>query len=64
MEERLNLLDDIYYSDEYISLYLKEGEELFTFKYEEGNKFFINKTIKRSIRKIGNIVVNHGFYDS
>jgi len=63
MSSKLNLLDDIYYSNEYISLYLQEGEELFNFKYEEGNDFFINKTIKRPICKIGNIEVFDGFYD-
>jgi len=59
----MNLLNDIYYSDEYISLYLKNDEELFSFTYEEDEKKFINKTIKRPIKKIGNLDINDGFYD-
>jgi len=59
----MNLLNDIYYSDEYISLYLKNDEQLFSFKYEEDEKQFINKTIKRPIKKIGNLDINDGFYD-
>lgn len=59
----MNLLDDIYYSDEYISLYIKENEELFSFEYREEDKLFINKTIKRPISKIGNVDVNDNYYD-
>ncbi|RRS31273.1 MAG: hypothetical protein P794_04285 [Epsilonproteobacteria bacterium (ex Lamellibrachia satsuma)] len=59
----MNLINDIYYNDEYISLYLKKDEELFSFKYEEEENIFINKTIKRPIRKIGNIEIDDGFYD-
>jgi len=63
MSSELNLLEDIYYSDDYISLYVKEGEELFNFRYEEENKILINKTIKRPIIAIGNIMIDDGFYD-
>jgi len=59
----MNLLNDIYYSDDYISLYLKGGEELFSFEYKEGENIFINKTIKRPILNIGNIPINDGFFD-
>jgi len=59
----MNLLNDIYHQDEYISLYLKNDEELFSFKYKEDEKIFINKTIKRPIKKIGSIKINDGFYD-
>ncbi len=59
----MNLINDIYYNDEYISLYFKKDEELFSFKYEEDENIFINKTIKRPIRKIGNIEIDDGFYD-
>ena len=58
-----NLLNDIYYSDDYIRLYLKEDEEIFSFEYREDEKIFINKTIKRPIRKIGNIDTPDSFYD-
>lgn len=63
MHKELNLLDDIYYSNNYISLYLEEGQELFDFRYEEGNDFLINKTIKRPIVKIGNRKIHDGYYD-
>ena len=59
----MNLLDDTYYLNEYISIYLQEGEELFDFRYEEGHNFLVNKTIKRPIKKIGNKIINDGFYD-
>ncbi len=59
----MNLANDIYYNDEYISLYIEKDEELFSFKYQENDNIFINKTIKRPIEKIGNIDVNDGFYD-
>ena len=63
MVEKLNLLDDIYYNNEYISLYLQEGEELFDFRYDEGENFLINRTIKRPIVKIGNITIDDSYYD-
>ncbi len=63
MGKRLNLLEDIYYNNEYISLYLQEGEELFNFRYDEGEDFLLNKTIKRPIVKIGNINLDDGYYD-
>lgn len=59
----MNLLNDIYYNDGYISLYLKDDEELFGFEYREDDNFFINKTIKRPIKKIGNIEVDDNLYD-
>lgn len=59
----MNLINDIYYNDDYISLYIKEDEELFNFEYKEDNKIFINKTIKRPILKIGNTKINDGFFD-
>jgi hypothetical protein len=57
------LLNDIYYSDNYISLYIKDDEELFSFEYKEGENIFINKTIKRPILNIGNTSVDDGFFD-
>ena len=59
----MNLMNDIYYNDDYISLYIKENEELFSFEYKEEDKTFINKTIKRPILKIGNTKINDGFFD-
>jgi len=59
----LNLENDIYYNDNYISLYLNDGDELFKFNYVEGTSVFTNKTIKRPILKIGDIKVEDGFFD-
>jgi len=61
--EKFNLLDDIYYSDSYISLYLQKDEELFDFRYDEGEKFLINKSIKRPILKVGNYKLDKIYYD-
>lgn len=63
MKLEISLINDIYYNDEYISLYLKEDEELFAFEYKENDKVFINKTIKRPIVKIGNIDIDDGYFD-
>lgn len=59
----MNLLKDIYYRDEYISLYIQENEELFSFEYREKDNLFINKSIKRRIDKIGSVGINDGYYD-
>lgn len=59
----MKLDTDIYFLDEYISLYLKKGEEIFKFKYEDKGNFFINKSVKRPIIKIGTINMDDGFYD-
>ena len=61
--KKFNLLQDIYYSDSYISLYLKENEKIFTFEYKEDNNIFINKALKRPILKIGTLNLNDNFYD-
>lgn len=59
----MNLLNDIYYSKEYISLYLKENEELFVYQYKEDNFIFYNVAIKRPITKIGNEDIGDGYFD-
>jgi len=59
----LDLLKDIYYYDTYIELYLRDNEELFKFEYKDGDNIFINKTIKRPIKNIGNINIDDGYYD-
>ena len=46
----MNLLEDIYYQKEYISLYLKDEEEIFEFNYSQGDFFFINIGIKKPIK--------------
>jgi len=59
----MNLLKDIYFNKEYVSLYLKEGEEVFEFKYSDNNNVFYNLAIKKPINLIGNIKINEGYYD-
>jgi len=59
----MNLLNDTYYSKEYISLYLKEDEEVFAFEYKEDNFIFYNVAIKRPITKIGNEDITDGYFD-
>lgn len=61
--KKFSLLNDIYYSKEYISLYLKENEEIFEFEYKEDNLFFYNIAIKRPITKIGNVDIAEGYFD-
>ena len=61
--KKFNLLNDTYYSKEYISLYLKEDEEVFAFEYKEDNFIFYNVAIKRPITKIGNEDITDGYFD-
>lgn len=61
--EKTNLLNDIYYSKDYLALYLKEGESIFDFKYVEEDSFFYNLSIKRPINVIGNLAISDGFFD-
>ncbi len=57
------VINDIYYTDNHIRLYLKDKEELFSFEYKEKDNLFINKTIKRPILKIGNLDITKEYYD-
>ena len=47
--EDTKLLDDIYYHQNYASLYLTENDRLFEFKYKEADNIFFNISIKRPI---------------
>lgn len=61
--EKYNLLKDIYYSKEYLSLYLKEDEEIFEFEYKEDDFIFYNIAIKKPILRIGNQIISDGYFD-
>ena len=61
--EKFNLLDDIYYQKDFISLYLKKNESIFEFNFNEGDIFFYNVAIKRPITQIGNVFVGDGYFD-
>jgi UDP-N-acetylbacillosamine alanyltransferase len=58
-----NLLNDVYYNKDYISLYLKKNESIFEFKLNEGSNFFYNISIKRPINQIGSVVMEDGYFD-
>ena len=60
---KFNLVEDIYYSIGYTSLYLKEEESLFVFNYKKGNDEFFNISIKRPINKIANEDIRDGYFD-
>jgi len=59
----MNLQDDIYYSKEYVYLYLKDKEELFEFEYKKDDDIFYTISIKRPIKKIGNLNIDENYYD-
>jgi len=55
--------ESVYFSTEYISLYMSDGDEIFQFNYSDGNNSFICKSIKRPITKIGAIELNDIYFD-
>jgi len=59
----IDLCSDVYFMDDYLSLYLNNKTNAFYFEYTENSKKFISKSIKRPITKIGNVVIEDGFYD-
>lgn len=63
MHNKDSLIHDVYYQKEYLSLYLKEGEEIFEFELREKDNFFYNIGIKRPIKKVGLTEVNDGCFD-
>lgn len=58
-----NSLNDIYCNKDYISLYLKDGDEIFTFSYTQNENLFFNISIKKKIERINNVKVDDGFFD-
>ena len=61
--KKYKLLEDIYYQREYLELYLKKGESIFEFSYEQNESLFYSLAIKRVIKKVGNIKVSENMYD-
>ena len=57
------IFNDLMFSREYASLYLKEDEEIFEFKYEENGKIFKTISIKRPIKKIAGINLSEMYFD-
>ena len=59
----MNLIDDVYYTKEYVSLYAEENAEVFEFEYKDGDKIFYTTSIKRPINRIGNEIIEDGYCD-
>ena len=59
----IDLFRDPYFDPDYAALYLGEGESLFRFEYAKGGERFTNLSIKRPIRRIGDVAVEEGWYD-
>ena len=57
------LKNDIYFLKDYVSLYLKDNDEIFDFEYREAKNYFYNIAIKRAIKNIGKVSVNDGYFD-
>lgn len=57
------MLDDFYFSKDYISLYLQKEDKILEFEYQEGNDFFVNRTIKRIIQTVGKLDIKEKLYD-
>lgn len=60
---KIDLLKDIYFQKEYVSLYLGPGHEIFEFDYQSGSDRFYNLSVKRPIDRIGDVVVSDGYFD-
>lgn len=61
--KKINLLKDIYYLKEYVSLYLSDKSSLFEFEYKEGKNVFYNISVKTPIEKIGSQRIFDGYFD-
>lgn len=59
----MNFSTDLYFRKDYADLYLREGESVFEFRYDEGTSFFKNLSIKRPITRIGNMKPAKAYYD-
>lgn len=57
------LKQDIYFEKEYSSLYLKEGQTLFSFRYEDGSSYLYNLAIKSPINNIGSRIIEQDIFD-
>lgn len=60
---KFNALDDVFYQKDYIRLYAGADDEIFEFRYDEGENVFYNVSIKRAIKNINGIKVEDGYFD-
>jgi len=63
MFTNINILNDVYYLHEYVSLYINDKSKLFEFKYEHNEKKFYTIAIKKPIEYIGKIKCDKQYYD-
>ena len=63
VKEKINLIKDVYFQEDYISLYLKKNESISKFEYIEGVNVFYNIAVKKPINKIGNTALKDDFFD-
>ncbi len=61
--QSVNLENDVYYNDQYTSLYLTKCDSLFEYEYNEGNKKINFRSIKRLISHVGEIKLKETLYD-
>ena len=54
---------DVYYTYNYVNLYLDSGDEPFEFYYEENEKWVYNISIKHPINYVGDVQVNEEIFD-
>ncbi len=59
----VNLADDIYYQDDYSSLYALNGEEVFNFEYVQNSNRILFRSIKRRIKNVAGIIIDEELYD-
>lgn len=58
-----NLFQDLYYQNDYASLYAANKDDLVNFCFEDQSEVFLNLAIKKPIHKIGNRSLSSAFYD-
>jgi len=62
-EGGVDMLNDIYYNNQYIDSYRKDDDLLFDYRYENKGHYFVNKTIQRKIERIGNVALHQSICD-
>ena len=59
----VNLADDIYYQNDYSSLYALNGEEVFNFEYVQNSNRILFRSIKRRIKDVAGSIIDEELYD-
>lgn len=61
--DNTNLLDDVYYNNDYSSLYLDEHSSVFESRYSEGDQWVIFRSVKKLIAQVAGLDVDEELYD-